>query len=383
MCFDNRVQLLAAAGSGKTSVMVARAAYAVHPRLRHADRILLLAFNKTAAAELHDRVTARFTAAGIDATGVRASTFHSYGLNVIGEATGTKPRLASWLEHDGNGNAMVGQIVDQLRDRDPEFRYRWDLYRLLFARAPINLAEHDPDTWNTDTKESGYRTFGGDVVRSHGERIIADWLFLHGVTYCYEKPYAYNVADATHAQYRPDFYYPDIDVWHEHWAFGRDGKAPAEFSGYEESVAWKRRTHEHFGSALIETTWADVLLGEGLLGLRHELEARGQRLDWNPDRPVRDSWASPMAHEELYGLMRTFMAHVKSNSWSREQLDDRLSGARAPRGDRHADYSSVCTGQSPMSGTGDWRKRERWTSRTCLSGQRITWRRVMSTSALS
>ena len=45
-CFDNRVQVLAAAGSGKTSVMVARAAYAVHRGFVAPERILLLAFNR-------------------------------------------------------------------------------------------------------------------------------------------------------------------------------------------------------------------------------------------------------------------------------------------------------------------------------------------------
>jgi DNA helicase-4 len=97
LCFDNRVQVLAAAGSGKTSVMVARAAYAVSRGFVAPGRILVLAFNKAAAAELQERVEARFAAAGIDSVGLRASTFHSFGLEVIGRATGEKPRLASWL----------------------------------------------------------------------------------------------------------------------------------------------------------------------------------------------------------------------------------------------------------------------------------------------
>ena len=56
VCFDNRVQVLAAAGSGKTSVMVARAAYAVSRGFVAPGRILLLAFNKAAATELQERV---------------------------------------------------------------------------------------------------------------------------------------------------------------------------------------------------------------------------------------------------------------------------------------------------------------------------------------
>ena len=135
VCFDNRVQVLAAAGSGKTSVMVARAAYAVSRGFVAPDRILLLAFNKAAAAELQERVEARFAAAGIDSSGLRASTFHSFGLEVIGRATGEKPRLAPWLDQGGDVG-MVLRIVDELRDASESFRYRWDLYRLLFAERP-------------------------------------------------------------------------------------------------------------------------------------------------------------------------------------------------------------------------------------------------------
>ena len=88
VCFDNRVQVLAAAGSGKTSVMVAKAAYAVDRCFVPPDRVLLLAFNRAAASELQERVEPRFAAAGIPSEGVKASTFHAFGLEVIGRATG-------------------------------------------------------------------------------------------------------------------------------------------------------------------------------------------------------------------------------------------------------------------------------------------------------
>ena len=114
VCFDNRAQVLAAAGSGKTSVMVARAAYAVSRGFVTPERILLLAFNKAAATELQERISARFAATEISSSGVRASTFHSFGLDVIGRATGEKARLAGWLDQ-GQDVQMVLRIVDELR----------------------------------------------------------------------------------------------------------------------------------------------------------------------------------------------------------------------------------------------------------------------------
>ena len=35
-----------------------------------------------------------------------------------------------------------------------------------------------------------------------------------------------------HSQYRPDFFYPAVNVWHEHWALGADGTPPPSFAGY-------------------------------------------------------------------------------------------------------------------------------------------------------
>lgn len=323
VCFDNRVQVLAAAGSGKTSVMVARAAYAVDKGFVAPERVLLLAFNRAAAIELQERIESRFAAAGISSEGVKASTFHSFGLEVIGRATGKKPRLARWLEQ-GEDLAMIVEIVDHLRDSSGNFRYNWDLYRLLFANASIRMDDVPPDGYDSVSRTAGYRTFSAKIVKSHGERLIADFLYLHGVECEYERPFVHDVADESHSQYRPDFYYPSIDAWHEHWALDRNGRPPKEFKDYRRDMQWKRQVHNQFGTKLIETTWAEVMFDDGLSRLQAELTDLGVAFDWNPDRPSADPWAKPLTHEDLARLIRTFMCHVKSNSWSAEDLNQRL-----------------------------------------------------------
>lgn len=323
--FDNRVQVVAAAGSGKTSVMVARAAYAIKRGFVPAERILVLAFNANAATELQARITSRLTSQGIDAEGLRASTFHSFGLSTIGAVTGIKPRLAPWLD-GGQDLAMTMQIVDELRDASTSFRYRWDLFRLLFARsgnAPDGGEGGDTEWWDPKTGTNGFLTFRGETVKSHGERLIADWLHLNGIAYRYEQPYAHPVADATHSQYQPDFYYPDIDVWHEHWAIGTDGKPPAAFTGYAEGMAWKKGVHRQYGTSLVETTWAEIVDRSGFEALERELTSYGLELDWNPERPA--TGARPVEHQQLAQLVRSFMQHVKAGSIDRRLLEDRAS----------------------------------------------------------
>ena len=64
---------------------------------------------------------------------------------------------------------------------------------------------------------------------------------------------------------------------------------------------------------------------DGLTRLEDELTRLGLRLDWNPDRHVSDGRATPVKHEDLARLVRTFMTHVKSNCWTADDLDRRLA----------------------------------------------------------
>ena len=322
VCYDNRVHVIAAAGSGKTSVMVGRAAYAISRRFTAADGILLLAFNKAAAHELQERIDSRLHDAGIDPTGIRADTFHAFGLAVIGQATGRKPRVAAWVT-DGQDTAMVSRIVDELRDASVDFRFKWDLFRLLYARTTETPEETIPDAWDPQRRRTGLRTFRGEVVKSEGERLIADWLYLNGVDYRYEQPYLHDTTDTHHSQYRPDFYYPKIDAWHEHWALDEHGNPPDTFTGYTESMRWKQQLHQLHGTNLIETTWAEVMHHDGLAKLGAELTDLGLDLDWNPERPIPGE--QPVRHEDLARLMRTFMTHVKSNSLTEEHVQNRAA----------------------------------------------------------
>jgi DNA helicase IV len=328
VCFDNRVQVLAAAGSGKTSVIVSRAAYAVSRGFVSPDNILILAFNKAAASELQQRIKERFESVGIDSTGIRASTFHSFGLSVIGRGTGRKPRLANWLDQ-GKDLEKVMEIVDSLRDSSPSFRVEWDIYRLLFANAPTDLNGGTPDGFHREKKSLAYRTFSGVLVKSHGERLIANFLYLNGVEFEYEKSYVHPTADENNSEYHPDFYYPAIDVWHEHWAIDQNGNAPADFPGYIDSMNWKREQHQLHETKLIESTWIDVVFGDGLKKLQSDLEGFGLDFDWNPDREIRDPSVKPMKHEELARLIRTFMSHVKSNGFTEADLESRLGSDKS------------------------------------------------------
>ena len=321
LMLDNRVMLVAAAGSGKTSVMVARAAYATMKNFVAPSKILLLAFNTAAAAELQERVTNRFASAGIDPKEIKASTFHAFGLSVLGKALQARPKVATWVEK-GADLEEIAKIVDELKKSSEDFKYKWDLYRLIFTPETLKITGIEPDAYESESKERGFRTFDGKLVRSHGERMIANWLYLHGVNYEYERDYKVKTSNEFHRQYMPDFYYPQIDVWHEHWALDINGNPPKDFSGYVQDMEWKRNLHRRNNTDLIESTFGEVVFSNGLSRIKEQLLKRGLKLNWDPDRPKAPY--TNIENSELIGLIRSFRTHVKSNSLTKSDIELRL-----------------------------------------------------------
>lgn len=328
VCFDNRVLLVASAGSGKTSTMVAKAAYALQRGYFAADRMLLLAFNSDAAAELEERLRARLEPLGLPAEQVVAKTFHAFGLDVIGTSTGKKPSLAPWVE-TGRDLETLLVMVDELKDSDPQFRAAWDMFRLVFGQdlPQFGKEEENPEAWDRDSGRNGFWTLQGDVVKSRGERVVANWLFYNGVKYVYEAPYKIDTADSQHRQYRPDFYLPGPDVYLEHWAVDANGEPPPEFAGYKEGMAWKRALHSANGTTLLETTMADLWSGKAFAYLELELRKVGVELDPNPDREVQGR--KPIENPRLAHTIRSFLTHAKSNRLTITELRRRLNDGGA------------------------------------------------------
>jgi len=328
ICFDSRVLLVASAGSGKTSTMVAKAAYALKRGYFAADRMLLLAFNNDAAAELRERIQARLTPLGLAADKVVAKTFHAFGLDVIGAATGKRPSLAPWLESNRDLETLL-QLADALRDSNPGFRASWDLFRLVFGQdlPEFGKEEDDPDSWDSEHSRGGFWTLNNEVVKSRGEQLIANWFFYNGVRYVYEGPYEHETVSATHRQYTPDFYLSDANAYLEHWALNAKGEAPKEFVGYAEGMQWKRNLHAEYGTVLLETTMAELWSGKAFEYLAAELTNRGVALDPNPDREV--AGRQPIENPRLARTFRSFLTHAKSNRLSVADLRARLNAGAA------------------------------------------------------
>lgn len=322
ICMDDAVQIVAAAGSGKTSTMVAKTGYVLHQGLAKPEQILLLAFNTDAADELRQRVRERLK--GIDGIErVTVKTFHAFGRDVIAKKQGPKPAVARWVGNRRQENEMIVAIVEDLRACDPSFGIEWDLFRTIFGR-PIGRAADliEPK----DAGRGDIRTANGDWVKSQEERLIADWLFYHSVSYQYERDYEHDTRTATHQQYRPDFYYPDAKLYHEHFALGRDGNPPPHFSGdYLAGVAWKRALHTEKETELFETTSHGIRRGGAFHELAEALKARGVEPVYDASRPAKGE--PPMDTLALANLVRGFQQHVKGGGTTVDDIRRRIEAS--------------------------------------------------------
>ncbi|QJP10010.1 UvrD-helicase domain-containing protein [Pseudomonas multiresinivorans] len=324
ICFDNRVQVVASAGSGKTSVMVAKAAYAIQRGFARPEEIVMLAFNKDAAEELAERAKRSFERVGMAGAAVSAQTFHKLGLDIIGAVTKKKPSVPDWAIEQKQSIEVLSDIVDRLKDSSPEFRIRWDLFRLVFGRdLPSFRNRKDQSSPGSDTSDRTY-TLRGEYVRSVEECMIANWLFYNGVNYVYEPRYEHDTATETHRQYHPDFYYPELALYHEHFALDGNGQPPSDFKNYLEGVRWKREQHAVRGTSMIETTSFQLQQNTWIEHLTTELTKRGVVLDPNPDRPIPANGQAPIAHQTLLQLLRTFITHTKSNCLTATDLSKRI-----------------------------------------------------------
>lgn len=98
---EDSVLVLAGAGSGKTSVLVARAGWLLQRQEALPEQILLLAFGRQAADEMNTRIKQR-----LNVQGVQAKTFHALALLIIQQGSKKTPQISK-LESDSKARRSL------------------------------------------------------------------------------------------------------------------------------------------------------------------------------------------------------------------------------------------------------------------------------------
>ncbi|MBA0037850.1 DNA helicase IV [Pantoea sp. BIGb0393] len=106
---EDALLVLAGAGSGKTSVLVARAGWLLKRKLGQPDQILLLAFGRQAAEEMNERIQTR-----LGESAIQARTFHALALHIIREGSNKQP-VISKLESDSKARRQL--LIETWREQ--------------------------------------------------------------------------------------------------------------------------------------------------------------------------------------------------------------------------------------------------------------------------
>jgi DNA helicase-4 len=335
---EDRNLVVAAAGSGKTSVIVAKVAHLVQRELCPPGAILMLAFAKDAAGEMRERVEKRIP--GDAGRAVTVSTFHALGLSIIGKAEDRRPSIAREAEDQRQMAKMVKAAVaaSMTDDRFATRMKTW--FRSHFAPYRSQLEFKTQGEYIAYIREHEIRSLKGDQVRSYEECEIANFLFLNCVDYEYERKYEHDTATAERSQYRPDFYLPGAGIYIEHFAVDRQGRAPEIVGGpaYVADMQWKRDLHAQHGTRLIETHSYEKSEGCLVENLRDKLVAAGVALRERPWGEVFKLLEELGRVDRLTKLVMTFAYHFKSSGLSFADIRSRARAARnAGRAEAYVD----------------------------------------------
>ena len=278
--------IIAGAGSGKTLTILGKVKYLVEKKNIDPEKILLLSFTRKTVEELNQRLRNL----GLK---TKATTFHKLGYDYIKHFQKNPPAVANEnllyqtikqflkndiLHHDSALKSFVQFMacylnIPEENDAFDSLGEKLDIkngidFETLKSKYYANTSGSQRITKNK------LDTFSGERVKSVEELMIANFLFLNGVNYEYEKPYPHG-----DHMYRPDFYLTDYDIWLEHFGIDKHGRAKwlSEFQEkqYLDDMRKKRAKHKLYRTKLLETySWYNrhnILLDK----LREMLEKSG------------------------------------------------------------------------------------------------------------
>lgn len=341
---EDNTLVLAGAGSGKTLTIAAKVKYLCEIRHINPQDILLISFTRKSSQEMTDRIQGKL---GIQAT---ATTFHKLGLDIIKAAEGIRPDVS-----DDNGlnqfvhNFFENELLnhqDLIQALTDYFTYYLDIPENIENYASLGElyeAEKAADfetlkskytiekyiKQNEKDRTKAYTSLNNEKVRSLEEVKIANYLFMHGVNYEYERLYPYKNNDPLHKAYRPDFYLTDYDIYLEHFGITKNFTVPwlseIEARKYIDGIYWKRALHKEQGTKLIETY--SYYNSEGILFKKLEEILLENGVKFNEKNYIDIfntvyGTKSTKYFSEFINLCCTFITLFKSNGYSIDYIEN-------------------------------------------------------------
>ena len=334
VCDATRTLVVAGAGSGKTLTITGKVKYLVEHMKVMPNKILLITFTKKASEEMKYRIKEKL---GVD---VSVKTFHSLGYDIIGDYENKKPDV---LDQKNKFNEILLEYIE----KNPRvFRFLLE-YFAYFEIDFINVEDFENEgdyyeelkrqnmkTLKDMVKENNEKnvTYNGERVKSHGELLIANYFFINGIEYNYEKSYEIDVSDAKHRTYKPDFYLPDYGIYLEHFGIDRNNSGPGSSEldkrKYLEDMKWKREIHI-VNNTILEETYLYNLQEKNLFEKLDNILMKYKI----PKKPItfKDFFGKLLKNKKLnqvdnlFELFNTFLSLFKSNNYFFDDIETMIS----------------------------------------------------------
>lgn len=247
---NNRILVLAGAGSGKTKTLLQKLIYLIEEKGVSPAHILAITFTKNATNEMIDRlIISADTTGGYEKQlfdkrrskadkdkerfyqqkkykwidGLTVRTFHSFcysilrndGVNefdnkfrIIGdEKKDEEDELGKHVAPETAFEVFHKILIEHCEDTG--YLLQLKRYILDYVVDKIHLKKYDQNYLPKDGKY--FTTLDGTKVRSKSEQFIADWFYRHSIKYEYEP--LLNVKDFP---FHPDFFVPEANLYIEH-----------------------------------------------------------------------------------------------------------------------------------------------------------------------
>ncbi|BDX02838.1 hypothetical protein MACH16_15860 [Marinomonas pontica] len=332
---DDFNMVLAAAGTGKTSVMVAKALDLIDRGLAKPEDILILAYNKAAANELNERLHRSSNKTGItlDRT-PHISTFHSLGRQVLSDA-----RLSTHMSIFVEDPLKLKQWITEWL-----LNYLYEDISRLVDFISLTPEPVDPFTIKTQAEYEAYvrdnelRTLNDELVKGYQELVIANFMYLNGIPYTYEARYVSKRRIEVGFDYKPDFHLDGTDIYIEHFGIDRSGGTRPDIDAiqYNKEMKSKRELHIECETTLVETfhyEWVEETLTHGL---EEKLKYLGVKFDPINSEQLLEQLQNTGKIGNWCDLLLKALASIRVDRLDYDSMLTRFQQARISQPQKHA-----------------------------------------------
>lgn len=332
--------VIAGAGAGKTTTVAAKVKYLVDKQGVNSSQILVVSFTNKAVNELKEKIRG---ALKIDCP---IATFHSTGNAVIHvnepdekQNIVDNSRLYFVIRDYFRGSvmqkeSMVNKLIlffasyfDAPYEGDDLNGFFHNIAKSNYSTLRSDLEDFRREVIDARTKKSV--TIQNEILRSHQEVEIANFLYLNGIDYEYEPVYPYDILYAR-KPYTPDFVICQEEkrAYIEHFGISESGEndrySEEELARYKKAVNDKVRLHKSHGTTLIYTFSSYNDRRPIFTHLREELEAKGFELRPRSNKEVMEMLVAGEENRyvrKLVNLICRFISNFKVNGYTADEFD--------------------------------------------------------------